>query len=289
MRRPPTRSLAAPLLGIALTLTIGACGDEPARTTVEAIPPVDDDHRFDPPSPTPGPDGAPAPGPQDFCGAVLAVTGSGGPAVPPDASDEERVTAEQAYVEGVLLPAVEVLRTSAPTDLAADVETFAASVEALADEEPTPDPRATLEAQDRIVVATVRHCGWTDVAVTGTEYTFEGVPATLAPGTTVFRFANEGREMHEAVVLRKADGVTASFEELLSLPEEEGRESFTVVTAFAPTTPGEAGPRVADLAPGDYGIVCTVPVGTTSVEALDDGATTDQHFVRGQIAEFTVG
>lgn len=285
MRRPPTRSLAA--LGLTLTLALGACGDEPPLTTSETLPAVVEDHRFDPPGATPT-DGA-RPEPQNFCDAVAAVTGPTGPAVASDAPEEERAAAEQAFVDDVLLPAVEVLRTTAPDELAADVETFAATIDALADEQAPPDPRATVEAQDRIVVATVRHCGWPDVALTGTEYAFEGVPTTLAAGTTVFRFANEGREVHEAVVLRKADGVTASFEELLSLPDDEARTSFTVVTAFAPTAPGETHPRVADLAPGDYGIVCTVPVGTTSTAALDDGAATEQHFVRGQIAEFTVG
>ncbi|HWL65925.1 MAG TPA: hypothetical protein VNP73_08125, partial [Actinomycetota bacterium] len=70
------------------------------------------------------------------------------------------------------------------------------------------------------------------VAVTATEYAFEGVPAELPEGETTFTFENVGEEIHEMVVLRIKTDATA--QELLKLPEKEARKQVqTVGFAFA--------------------------------------------------------
>jgi hypothetical protein len=122
--------------------------------------------------------------------------------------------------------------------------------------------------------------------VTAVDYAFEGVGETLPAGAHTFTFANEGEEPHELVILRIKDE-NDSIDELLQLPEEEGRARVEEAGGtFA--LPGEAGePAQVDLEAGKYAFVCFIPVGTTgeSPEETGDGPP---HFVEGMVTEFTV-
>ena len=125
--------------------------------------------------------------------------------------------------------------------------------------------------------------------VTASEYKFEGLPSELDAGTAAILLSNGGAEAHEMAIMRKADGVTQSWEEILALPQEEAEALVVQVGgAFAPNKDAK-GLAVVDLVPGDYVATCFVPAGTA---VASDGTITEgtgtPHFMHGMISEFTV-
>ena len=129
------------------------------------------------------------------------------------------------------------------------------------------------------------HCEFDQKAeVTASEYKFEGVPSELDAGTAAILLTNDGAEAHEMAIMRKADGVTQSWEEILALPQEEAEALVVQVGGtFAPAR-ATKGLAVVDLVPGDYVVTCFVPTGT-SMSA--DGEVTEgtgvPHFMRGML------
>lgn len=128
----------------------------------------------------------------------------------------------------------------------------------------------------------------TSVEATGVDYAFADLPESIEAGRVAILFTNEGAEAHEIAVMRRNDGVTESFEELLALPEEQAMEKVTPVGgAFAPTT-GSKGLLVGDFEPGDYIAICFVPVGTTMADGTMTEGTGEPHFMQGMQQQFTV-
>lgn len=133
------------------------------------------------------------------------------------------------------------------------------------------------------------------LTVTGVEYAFQGIPHT-APAGTVVTFANAGKEVHQMIAARRNDGVTASLEELLAMPEAESGKLVTILGGPV-ASPGEtAADRIILDRPGTWFFVCFIPVGTTSLPSLAPGATPNEalmpegppHFLQGMVAELTV-
>ena len=117
------------------------------------------------------------------------------------------------------------------------------------------------------------------VEVAAVEYAFEDAPDELPAGNVAFKMTNEGEEEHEMILFARAEGETRSFEELIELPESETEDAVRFVgAAFAP--PGADGVVISDLEPGDYAMVCFIPVGGT-----EDGPP---HAAEGMLSEFTV-
>lgn len=94
------------------------------------------------------------------------------------------------------------------------------------------------------------------------------------------------REVHEMVLLRKNDGVTETFDELLALPEEEAMEKVTMVGLAGPVPPGEPGYAVVDLDAGEYMAVCFIPVGTLSFDGPPPEGP--PHMMQGMVHQLTV-
>lgn len=180
--------------------------------------------------------------------------------------------------------AVAAAKAAAPAELAGALDTAVAN----APSEPGP-PDPTFAAAYGELVGWVRdHCGFNDVGVLATEYAFGGLPAELPAGPTIFDLTNNGTEFHEVAVIRRGEGVTESFDELLALPEEEIFQKVTFLGA-AIATPGESASAVLDLAPGDYIAVCFVPTGTTpDVVAAGPPPDAEPHLAHGMRHEFTV-
>jgi hypothetical protein len=211
-------------------------------------------------------------------------------------------TAMSSGDPAMIEPAVAAVTEAAPADIAEAVA--AAIANAPMDGPPTPEFNA---AYGEMIDYVKANCGFAAVEVLATEYAFGGLPEELASGPTVVSLTNNGEEMHEIILVRKNDGVTASAEELLALPEDEALAQVQMVgMAFA--APGETGHTVADLAPGDYIAVCFIPEGTTpevleQMMAAESGGPTGAtgpegsapmgsepppHFVHGMVQEFTV-
>ena len=125
------------------------------------------------------------------------------------------------------------------------------------------------------------------IDITATDYAFAGIPSELDASTIGVTFANEGAEFHELAVMRKAEGVTQSWDEILELPEEETGELVTEVGGgFSP--PGATSTALLDLSEaGEYIAVCFIPVGATP-EANEEEVDGPPHFTQGMRSEFTV-
>ena len=128
------------------------------------------------------------------------------------------------------------------------------------------------------------------------------MPATLQAGRRHFRFNNTGPELHEMIFLRKKTTTTESFDQILALGAENQAAAEAKVDEAGATfafPASAAGPRRStpvflDLTPGQYAIVCFIPVGLTpqAAQAAEETGTEPEgppHFTRGMKAEFTVG
>lgn len=127
------------------------------------------------------------------------------------------------------------------------------------------------------------------VEVDAVDFAYEGIDSEYGAGLTAFRVTNAGAEAHEMVLIRRNDGVTDAFEDILALPEEEAMTMVTPMGAAFVGQPGSQETLVADLTPGDYVAICFIPAGTT---VADDGSFVEgagqPHFMLGMRAEFTV-
>lgn len=128
------------------------------------------------------------------------------------------------------------------------------------------------------------NCDVTTLDVSAKEFEYDGIPDTLSTGYTVVDFDNVGNEAHEMFVFRTNDGVTESFEEIIALPEDEVFSKITPVNAtFA--MPGASDVGSWNLTePGDYTVICFIPLGTTA----DNEGGGPPHFTQGMVQQFTV-
>jgi hypothetical protein len=146
----------------------------------------------------------------------------------------------------------------------------------------TPEAGAAIDAIDEWVAG---NCDYPVTDVVGRDYSFEGVPDTVKSGVNLFKFTNEGAELHELLVLRIRGDET--LDELLALPEDEAQRKVAFMGAtFA--AQGATTYLYADLArPGRYAAVCFLPVGSTDQAAVET-AEGPPHAVEGMATEFTV-
>lgn len=130
------------------------------------------------------------------------------------------------------------------------------------------------------------------ITVLATDYHFGGLPTTVPVGTSL-SLENQGAELHEIVVVRKNDGVTQSFEELLQLPDDEALQYVTMVgemPLFA--GPGQVAEGTLTLTQeGEYIALCFVPQGMTEIptESTDPSSIPSgpPHFALGMVQTFT--
>ncbi|HEX2029229.1 MAG TPA: hypothetical protein VHF25_14640 [Nitriliruptorales bacterium] len=170
-------------------------------------------------------------------------------------------------------PLLEDLERNAPQEISSEVDAVVENVRRAVDEG---DSAATqtpehFQADAAIDDYVFENCEL-DAAqeITGEDYAFNGVPATLSAGQVGIRLDNQGREVHEAVIFRINDDVEENIEELLQLPQEQS-EAVVEFKGVAFAEPDSTGSTVIDLEAGRYGVVCFIPVGTTSLDSLFAG------------------
>ena len=203
------------------------------------------------------------------------------------ATPEEISTGVKAFANDDLLPLATEIQANAPDEVKDDIDVLVGAVNKLAT---TGDFEAAFEnpkveaASDRVHEHDLGACDWEQVDVTAKEYAFDGIPNELDAGATSFEFTNEGKEVHELVLMRKNAGVTETFKDLLDLPEDQARSKVTILGQTG-TDPGDDEYLVADLKAGDYMAICFVSTGTTDFEHQGEGPP---HFTKGMRHEFTV-
>jgi hypothetical protein len=145
------------------------------------------------------------------------------------------------------------------------------------------------------------------VTVKAIDYEFQGLPATVAPGTK-FTLENDAPStLHEMVALKLPAGETRSVDEILALPQEEQdkiipEDQPPAFVLLAQPNKGEVIPAVGDgtvTEPGRYLVICGIPIGVTPEQYLaaansggdgppDIPGAGPPHFTKGMIGEFTV-
>lgn len=211
-----------------------------------------------------------------FCDAVLAFNKV---AFETDINDETP-KADIVAAGDKLIPLFKTVADEAPAKLSASADELYKVLTPLADGDAKAfNEDATFEKYLTLVGGAIDTCDYNKVDVSAKDYAFTA-PDKISSGDVAFSFTNTSKgEDHEMAIMRKAAGVTLSWEELLALPEEEARTKTEFVTAaFAP--PGEHSATLGNLKAGSYVMVCFIPVG-----GKDDGPP---HFTQGMIHEFTV-
>lgn len=173
---------------------------------------------------------------------------------------------------------------AAETDRAATLSDLKDNLQPII-ENPESEPSDELMAQFGDALGWVEdNCDVTTLDVSATEFEYDGIPDTLSTGYTVVNFDNVGNEAHEMFVFRTNDGVTESLDEIIALPEEEVFSKITPVNAtFAMPGGGDVGSWNL-TEPGNYTVICFIPLGTTATNEGDG----PPHFTQGMIHEFAV-
>lgn len=227
-----------------------------------------------------------------FCDAIVGAQTAynRGPEIDFANSTPEEIAAAVETNNAEIEPLLDQASASAPAAIAADVETAVTAIRDSLDSgaDLTSDDvyQAADEAVDLFVAGS---CGYPTITVSGVEYAFAGLPATVPAGRTTFAFTNNGAEIHEMVVFRINDGVAETIDELLALPEDEALAKVRFVgSTFG--AQGTTDVETLELTPGKYVALCFVPVGTTAVETDEGNAEPlgPPHFTEGMQATFTV-
>jgi uncharacterized cupredoxin-like copper-binding protein len=259
-----TRRLALVGSALALVLVAGACGDDDdsASATTAASGGA---------APSGGAAAGGDAGIASYCEAVVEV-------------EAAFATVEEDTDLSSFAPIVTELIDLAPAEVHHHAVAMGAAFEQAAAGDPSGFESPEVAAANEALHAyELQNCGWAQVDVALADYAFEGVPDEVAAGVTSFELTNEGKEAHVMVVVRRKDGVTEPYEELLALPEEEAMAKIDLVGSVF-VAPGGSDSMVVDLEPGQYFLVCPIPTGTTA----DAEGTGAPHFTHGMTAELNV-
>lgn len=191
---------------------------------------------------------------------------------------------------------IDDLVADAPDDLAEDVAGFVDAVtSAAASAASSGDDRAFLEDDFRSLAADVQRriggaCDYQAVPIEVREYAFGDLPETIDSGLVAFELTNVGEELHELILLRRAEGTVGDLVDVVN--DDPGGElgQLEEVGVALPVAAGDDSVLLADLDPGDYVVVCFFPVGVATFDELLAGAeTVDDHRSLGMIQAVTVG
>jgi len=140
--------------------------------------------------------------------------------------------------------------------------------------------------------------------ITGVDYAFEGVPASVPVGTRLTFTNSSDAEVHEIVAVPLGDEETRPIAEIVADPAGIGALlGGGPPTAVIVASPGgdQPGAVVGDgtlAEPGRYALICTIPTGVDPDEYLAAAAAAQggppdveggpPHFVNGMVAEVEV-
>jgi len=253
-----------------LALGISACGDDDDGNETTATPDQGSEEGDAGGEASEGENAA-------FCDGLIEFNSAVNNVELDESSSEDDVRAVGEELAGLWAP----ISDNAPEDVADQVGRLDGVLEKLqAGDGEAFNSDETFATYTEVVDGAVESCGYETVDVTAVDYAFEDAPATVPAGNIAFTLTNASEEEeHEMIVFSKADGVTLSFDEILEAPEEDS-ESMVQFAAAAFAPPGGSGSALATLEPGDYMMVCFIPVG-----GGEDGPP---HFTQGMKQEFTV-
>lgn len=184
-------------------------------------------------------------------------------------------------------PLMEAAESNAPEEIAEELEVLLATARAAVESRDT----KVLESEDfqrvdqAVDLYIAENCASQKLSVTGVDYGFDGLPPTTSAGRVTIDFANGGEELHEMLLMR-IEEPGLSVDELLHMPQKEAQKKLRFVRALF-SSPGETDVETFDLEPGEYAVVCFLPVGATSLEAAES-AGGPPHAMKGMAIQLTV-
>jgi hypothetical protein len=214
---------------------------------------------------------------------------------------DREISINEDFEAGVA--AIQTFTDAAPDDVADQMQPLVELLEQ--------DPEAAFESEELVMAETAAdryaldNCGDTTVELEAVNYAFTDAPSEVDAGRVAFSLTNHSQtdEAHEALLLRKNDDVTGSAHDAVasalgdqpvSVETPFGAfEGFSLVGASVAEPPGGDAEDVfvVDLDPGEYILVCMLPVGSAELgEAyfMGEQIDADYHFEEGMFAEFTV-
>jgi hypothetical protein len=116
-------------------------------------------------------------------------------------------------------------------------------------------------------------CSMQKVEFAASQFRYRDFPSELNSGRTSLTMNNEANEKHQMVVFRRKPEFGGSFTDILERGRQE-EEATRVATGEA--DPDETDVMSVELTGGEYALTCFVKSGT------------EEHWEKGEIAEFTV-
>ena len=183
--------------------------------------------------------------------------------------------------------AVAALTEAAPEAVADDVVKLGEIMQQGAEDESIFLSQESRDASAALEGAVHDDCDFTTVDIKATDYQFSAVDDSAA-GPTSIRMTNDGADIHEALLFRRAEGATGTALELITA--DPGRENGTLeeMGVSLPALPGEASYIFAELPPGNYAIVCFVKQGVTTMEQVLSDPKGTEHIALGMGVGFEV-
>jgi hypothetical protein len=256
-----TRPAGAALIAAGLLTTVTTCGGGSAPA---AAPPA-------------APTAQAASATAAVCGSLLRLDAvpapEGGPDGPPPAAAVKEWGAATS-------PALDAALAQAPAVLTPSLTVLQPVFRAAATQGTGPDFENPAFTGAITAYETWAHenCGYQKVALTGTDFRFEGAPSTLDAGPVSILLENRSADGQFHVAhLAKAKDASTTVDQVVHAPMEQLMELVEIVPGFAQAAPGQTGGFLADLEPGKYFLIC--PVG-------EEGEL--PHHVQGMITEVTV-
>ncbi len=182
-------------------------------------------------------------------------------------------------------PAATAFADAAPEALSADATTISSAF--TSDDPAAAEAPAFIEASDRVGDAVFDDCtANAHVDVTGVDYAFADLPDEVDAGRLAIRLTNESAagEPHELLVVTGANGEVTR--ELRAMPIEQLFEAAVPVGGTFASAPSSSATTLIDLEPGEYLIICTLPVG--SHHGPEGDGTGQSHADRGMTATLRV-
>ncbi|MCY7418089.1 MAG: hypothetical protein LH650_06255 [Chloroflexi bacterium] len=133
------------------------------------------------------------------------------------------------------------------------------------------------------------------IEIVAHDYHFAGL-STSVPAGTRLALTNTGAEVHQIVIARRVDGVTQTWDELLTDPDPVA-SGYIMLEGQLFADPGQAAAGDILLArPGDYFAICFVPQGLTAIPDASATPGVDAsapalgpaHYLLGMRQEFSV-
>jgi hypothetical protein len=215
-----------------------------------------------------------------FCDAALTTDKAAEKALveKPKQKDVQALDAALAQIE-----------SAAPPQVAANVQAAVASTRNAIQSRKGPFDDPTFQ-QNISAIDEYRYnsCGYTQLDVTGMEYEFQGLPKTLPAGKVAIKFTDTGAEWHELAIFRVKG--KDSVKKIVGMPEKEQAKKIEE-TGGTFAMQGQTSYAIADMSkPGRYGVVCFLPVGSTSEQATEEAAKkhAKEHWQQGMLATITV-